>query len=38
LAGRLAAWGLVWEENGRLRLTERGYFLSNQVFYRFMDA
>lgn len=38
LVGRLAEWELVWEENGRLRLTERGYFLSNQVFYRFMEA
>lgn len=33
---QLLAWGLLRQENGRLRLTERGYFLSNQVFYRFM--
>jgi coproporphyrinogen III oxidase-like Fe-S oxidoreductase len=29
-------WGLVVVGNGRLRLTEKGWFLSNQVFYRFM--
>lgn len=29
-------WALVKEENGRLRLTQKGWFLSNQVFYRFM--
>jgi oxygen-independent coproporphyrinogen III oxidase len=29
-------WGLVRQENGRLLLTEKGWFLSNQVFYRFM--
>jgi oxygen-independent coproporphyrinogen III oxidase len=34
---QLAGWGLVREgENGRLFLTEKAYFLSNQVFYRFM--
>jgi oxygen-independent coproporphyrinogen III oxidase len=34
---QLAGWGLVKEgENGRLFLTEKAYFLSNQVFYRFM--
>lgn len=38
LVGRLAEWGLVQEKNGRLLLTERGYFLSNQVFYRFMEV
>ena len=36
LVGDLQAWGLVAEDNGRLRLTEQGRFLSNQVFYRFM--
>ncbi|MCA9959636.1 MAG: radical SAM family heme chaperone HemW [Anaerolineales bacterium] len=33
---QLLEWGLLSQENGRLRLSERGYFLSNQVFYRFM--
>ena len=33
---QLVAWGLVKVENGRLYLTEKAYFLSNQVFYRFM--
>lgn len=33
---RLTEWGLVWERNGRLLLTEQGRFLSNQVFYRFV--
>ncbi len=32
----LVDWGLLCEENGRLLLTEKGWFLSNQVFYRFM--
>lgn len=32
----LLDWGLVKMENGRLLLTEKGWFLSNQVFYRFM--
>ncbi len=27
---------LVWEQNGRLWLTDKGRFLSNQVFYRFL--
>lgn len=37
VVAQLAGWGLVREgENGRLFLTEKGYFLSNQVFYRFM--
>jgi hypothetical protein len=26
----------LWERDGRLLLTEKGWFLSNQVFYRFM--
>ncbi|WP_420643109.1 radical SAM family heme chaperone HemW [Candidatus Leptofilum sp.] len=29
-------WKLVTVANGRLRLTQQGWFLSNQVFYRFM--
>jgi oxygen-independent coproporphyrinogen-3 oxidase len=33
---QLLEWGLVVVGNGRLRLTEKGWFLSNQVFYRFM--
>lgn len=33
---KLVAWGLVVVENGRLCLTQKGWFLSNQVFYRFM--
>ena len=32
---QLVEWGLV-VGNGRLRLTQKGRFLSNQVFYRFM--
>ncbi len=32
----LVQWGLLSETEGYLRLTERGYFLSNQVFYRFL--
>ncbi len=33
---QLVAWEMLREENGRLFLTEKAYFLSNQVFYRFM--
>ncbi|MBK8985702.1 MAG: radical SAM family heme chaperone HemW [Chloroflexi bacterium] len=33
---QLAEWGLVVVENGRLFLTPKAYFLSNQVFFRFM--
>ncbi len=33
---QLVDWGLLVTGNGRLRLTEKGRFLSNQVFYRFM--
>ena len=33
---QLEAWGLLQERDGRLRLTPKGWFLSNQVFYRFM--
>jgi oxygen-independent coproporphyrinogen-3 oxidase len=29
-------WELVAVRDGRLRLTQKGWFLSNQVFYRFM--
>ncbi len=29
-------WELVAVQDGRLRLTQKGWFLSNQVFYRFM--
>ncbi len=36
LVSRLTEWGLVQGHHGRLRLTERGWFISNQVFYRFM--
>lgn len=36
LPSRLITWGLLMAENGRLRLTKRGRFLSNQLFYRFM--
>ena len=32
----LMEWGLVQKKNGRLLLTQKGWFLSNQVFYRFM--
>ena len=34
---QLEDWGLLWERDGRLLLTEKGWFLSNQVFYRFME-
>ncbi len=36
VVGELVDWGLLNVENGRLLLTEKGWFLSNQVFYRFM--
>ena len=36
LPGQLVEWGLLQKENGRLRLTKRGWLLSNQVFYRFI--
>ncbi|MAT97221.1 MAG: coproporphyrinogen III oxidase [Anaerolineaceae bacterium] len=29
-------WEMVMVQDGRLRLTQKGWFLSNQVFYRFM--
>ena len=33
---QMLEWELVRVEDGRLRLTQKGWFLSNQVFYRFM--
>lgn len=33
---QLIDWGLLRLNGNRLLLTKRGYFLSNQVFYRFM--
>ena len=36
VADRLIDWGLLQQSAGHLLLTERGQFLSNQVFYRFM--
>lgn len=33
---QLVDWGLLSQANGTLRLTKRGRFLSNQVFYRFV--
>ena len=33
---QLAGWDMLREANGRLYLTPKAYFLSNQVFYRFM--
>jgi oxygen-independent coproporphyrinogen-3 oxidase len=33
---QLMDFDLLFEEDGRLLLTKRGWFLSNQVFYRFM--
>ena len=33
---QMVEWDLVAVANGRLRLTQKGWFLSNQVFYRFM--
>lgn len=36
LPDQLVDLGLLQKENGRLRLTKRGWLLSNQVFYRFM--
>jgi oxygen-independent coproporphyrinogen-3 oxidase len=34
---QLVDWGLLAVANGRARLTQKGWFLSNQVFYRFME-
>lgn len=36
LVSQLTEWGLLVPSNGRILLTERGRFISNQVFYRFM--
>lgn len=33
---QMLEWELVAVQDGRLRLTQKGWFLSNQVFYRFM--
>lgn len=33
---QLMDYGLIYEKGERLLLTKRGWFLSNQVFYRFM--
>ncbi|MFO7661138.1 MAG: radical SAM family heme chaperone HemW [Chloroflexota bacterium] len=33
---QLLSWELLRRDNGRLLLTEKGRFLSNQVFYRFV--
>jgi oxygen-independent coproporphyrinogen-3 oxidase len=35
-AEQLLDWGLLEQRDGRLFLAERGWFLSNQVFYRFV--
>jgi oxygen-independent coproporphyrinogen-3 oxidase len=36
VAAQLLGWGMVEVADGRLLLAEKAYFLSNQVFYRFM--
>jgi oxygen-independent coproporphyrinogen-3 oxidase len=36
LSSQLIEWGLLTQTDGRLLITERGRFISNQVFYRFM--
>jgi hypothetical protein len=33
---QLLAWGLLREEGKQLLLSDKGRFLSNQVFYRFV--
>jgi hypothetical protein len=33
---RLEEWDMLRRDSGRLYLSRRGWFLSNQVFYRFM--
>lgn len=35
-AAKLEGWGLLRRENGRLLLSDKGRFLSNQVFHRFV--
>ena len=36
VVGQLESWDLLRRNNGKLLLTERGWFISNQVFYRFI--
>ncbi len=36
VVSQLVEWEMLKVENGRLYLTEKAYFLSNQVFYRFI--
>jgi oxygen-independent coproporphyrinogen-3 oxidase len=36
IMSQLVDWGLLVVGDGRVRLTQKGRFLSNQVFYRFM--
>jgi oxygen-independent coproporphyrinogen-3 oxidase len=36
VVGQLESWDLLFREGGKLFLTERSWFISNQVFYRFI--
>jgi oxygen-independent coproporphyrinogen-3 oxidase len=36
MVSQLMDWGLLRQQGDRLLLSERGRFISNQVFYRFM--
>jgi oxygen-independent coproporphyrinogen-3 oxidase len=36
VVGQLESWDLLRRDSGKLLLTERGWFISNQVFYRFI--
>ena len=36
VVGQLESWDLLRRRNGKLLLTERSWFISNQVFYRFI--
>jgi oxygen-independent coproporphyrinogen III oxidase len=36
VVGQLESWDLLRRDGGKLLLTERGWFISNQVFYRFV--
>jgi oxygen-independent coproporphyrinogen-3 oxidase len=36
LVSQMVEWGLLMHSSGRILLTERGRFISNQVFYRFI--
>jgi oxygen-independent coproporphyrinogen-3 oxidase len=36
MVSQLEAWNLLRRDSGKLFLTERGWFISNQVFYRFV--